>query len=166
MKNSPQPTGGASPKGQKPAEAAGTWAGDVEEFGEECGGKGGVPYQTAARAPARITKVTIWHRQFVDGIQLETDTGVLPKIGGTGQHRDIRMDTFTLEADELLTGISVEYWTYIDRITFHTNKRQYGPYGGDGGSLKKSVFAPPGKHIAGFKGRHWELIDSIQLMIS
>jgi hypothetical protein len=138
---------------------------DVEEFGEECGGKGGVPYRIAVRPPARITRVTVWHRQFVDGLQLETEEGPLPKIGGTGKDRGIHVDKFQLEPDEFITGVSVEYWTYIDRITFHTNKRDYGPYGGPGSRLKKSLSAPPGRRVAGFKGRHWELIDSIQLMV-
>jgi Jacalin-like lectin domain len=139
----------------------------VREYGEECGGRReGVPYRTFAPAPARLTRVTVWHRLLVDGIQLETDQGVLPRIGGTGKHRDIRKETFELERDEHLTGVTVEYWSYIDRIIFHTNKRNYGPYGGEGGLLKKSLYAPPGHAIVGFKGRHWEFIDSIQLMIS
>jgi hypothetical protein len=101
----------------------------------------------------------------VDGIQLETESGVLPRIGGTGLHRDVRQESFELAPDEFLTGISVEYWKYIDRLTFHTNKRSYGPYGGAEGRVKKRLDAPAGRVVAGFKGRHWELIDSIQLMI-
>jgi hypothetical protein len=31
--------------------------------------------------------------------------------------------------------------------------------------VKKRLDAPAGRVVAGFKGRHWELIDSIQLMI-
>ena len=137
----------------------------AEEFGEECGGSGGVPYCVFAYYPARIARVTLWHRQYVDGILLETDQGALPKIGGTGRHRDIRSDTFALEPDEFITSITVEYWTYIDRITFHTNKSNYGPFGGTGARLKKILPAPPGKIVAGFKGRHWEFVDSIQLMV-
>ena len=140
-------------------------SGPAEEYGEECGGTGGVPYCVFAYYPARIARVTVWHRQYVDGILLETDQGVLPKIGGTGRHRDIRSDTFALESDEFITGVSVEYWTYIDRITFHTNKGTYGPYGGGAGRLKKTLHASPGRIVAGFKGRHWELVDSIQLMV-
>src|SRR5256885_8352877 len=97
-----------------------------EEFGEECGGKGGVPYQVFMRADERIKRVTVWHRDFVDGIELDTDKGRLPRIGGTGKSRDVRQDSFELEADEFLTGISIEFWNFVDRITFHTNKRTYG----------------------------------------
>lgn len=114
---------------------------------------------------ARLTKVTVWHRDFVDGIQLVTDQGALPKIGGTGKHRDIRSETFELAPNEVLLGISVEFWQYIDRITFHTNQRNFGPCGGQGGLLKKTIMGPPGRRVAGFRGRHWELVDSIQLMI-
>jgi len=140
--------------------------GDAEHFGEVCGGSGGVPYSVLARSPARITHIRIWHRQYVDGIQLDTNEGALPRIGGTGRHRDIRQETFELLRDEFITGVSVEYWTYIDRITFHTNQRSFGPFGGEGGRLKKELHAPPGRFVVGFEGRHWEFIDSIQLMVS
>lgn len=140
-------------------------AAPAEEYGEECGGSGGVPYCVFAYFPARIARVTVWHRQYVDGILLETDHGALPKIGGTGRHRDIRSDTFALDTGEFITGVSVEYWNYIDRIKFHTNKSTYGPYGGNGARLKKFLQAPPGRIVVGFKGRHWELVDSIQLMV-
>src|SRR3954462_3131847 len=149
----------------KSADAPSVGLEPAEEYGEVCGGSGGVPYSVFAYYPARIARVTVWHRQYVDGILLETDQGILPKIGGTGRHRDIRSDTFALEPGEFLTSISVEYWNYVDRITFQTNKSSYGPYGGHGGQVKKLLQAPPGHIIAGFKGRHWELVDSIQLMI-
>jgi hypothetical protein len=158
MKHPPRKSAGPNPAPPSPEVP--------EEFGEECGGKGGVPYQTVARPPARITRVTVWHRQFVDGIQLETDLGVLPRIGGTGKHRDVHVNAFELEPGEFLTGVSVEYWSYIDRITFHTNKRAHGPFGGPDGQLKKTLMALPGRAVMGFKGRHWEVVDSIQLMIS
>ena len=125
-----------------------------------------MPYQVSARTDERISKVTVWHRDLVDGIELETDKGTLPRIGGTGKSRDIRHDTFELELDEFLTGVSIEFWNYVDRITFHTNKRNYGPYGGMGGQAKKSLYAPKGRKVVGFKGRHWALVDSLQLMVS
>ena len=136
-----------------------------EEYGEVFGGTGGVPYQVFAYAPNRITRVTVWHRQFVDGIQFETEAGVLPRIGGMGKHRDVRQETFELGPDEFLTGVTVEYWNYIDRITFHTNKGSHGPFGGEGGHVTRTLHAPPGRAVRGFKGRHGELVDSIQLMI-
>jgi len=137
-----------------------------QEYGEECGGKGGVPYLCVPPAPARLTKVTVWHRDYVDGLQLETGLGVLPRIGGTGRHRDVRQDTFTLGADEHLTGVTVEYWQYLDRITFHTNKQDHGPFGGTGGALRKTLRAPTDRRVVGFRGRHWQLVDSIQLMVA
>ena len=136
-----------------------------QEYGEECGGKGGVPYLSIPQASASLTRVTVWHRDYVDGIQLETDMGVLSAIGGTGKHRDVRKDSFELARDEYITGISIEYWQYIDRITFHTNKSNYGPYGGHGGLLKKTLMCPADRKLVGFKGRHWAVVDSIQLMV-
>ena len=124
-----------------------------------------MPYLSVAQSSARLTRICVWHRDYVDGIQLETDQGVLPPIGGTGVHRDVRQDSFELAPDEFLTGITVEYWHYIDRITFHSNKRDYGPYGGPGGVLKKTLIAPAGRSVVGFKGRHWQLVDCIQLMV-
>jgi len=145
---------------------AGTPAAAVPlEYGEECGGKGGVPYVILLQPSARLAKITIWHRDCVDGIQLETDLGVLPRIGGTGKHRDVQSNTVEFQSDEMLTGISVEFWQYLDRITFHTNLRDFGPYGGHGGLLKKTIMGPAGRRVVGFRGRHWELVDSIQLMV-
>jgi hypothetical protein len=140
-------------------------AGPPQEYGAECGGDGGVPYLSVAQRSARLTRITVWHRDYVDGIQLETDLGLLPKIGGSGLHHDVRVDRFELGPDEFLTGITVEYWRYVDRLVFHTSKSKYGPYGGSGGVLKKTLMAPPGRKVVGFKGRHWQLVDSIQLMI-
>jgi hypothetical protein len=110
------------PGGQPGSGAAESLTSPAVEYGEECGGEGGVPYEVFAYRPAALTRVTVWYRDYVDGIQLETGSGVLPRIGGTGQHRDVRQDSFDLGPEEFLTGISVEYWKYIDRITFHTNK--------------------------------------------
>jgi len=139
--------------------------GPPQEYGEECGGKGGVPYLVVWQPPARLTKIRVWHRDYVDGIQLETDQGVLPRIGGTGVHRDVQLETFEIATNEVLTGISVEFRQYLDQITFHTNARNFGPCGGRGGSFKRTVMSPPGRSIVGFRGRHWQLVDSIQLMV-
>jgi hypothetical protein len=143
-----------------------TFAGVPQAFGEECGGKGGVPYLIALHAGARLSRIAVWHRDYVDGIQLITDQGALPRIGGTGKHRDVQSDTFEFESDEILSGISVEFWQYVERITFHTNHRNFGPFGGRGGLLKKTITGPVGRRIVGFRGRHWELVDSIQLMVA
>jgi hypothetical protein len=135
------------------------------EYGEPCGGEGGVPYRVFAAPPNVLRKVTVWHRQYIDGIQLATDESILPHIGGTGRHKDVRMDSFELSEAEFITGVSVQYWTYLDQITFHTNLRSYGPYGGGGGRVSKELRAPAGRHVLGLAGRHWEFVDSIQLMI-
>lgn len=152
-------------KPAKPGKGSDPGGTGPQEYGEECGGKGGVPYLSVAQGSSRLTRVTVWHREYVDGIELETEQGVLPKIGGTGIHRDVRQDSFELSPGEFLTGISVEFWQYIDRITFHTNKGNYGPYGGHAGRIKKTLMAPDDRKVAGFKGRHWALVDSIQLMV-
>ena len=152
----------------KPAEASQSGGGMStlpKEYGGEFGGKGGVPYLCIFQPPARLNKIIVWHRDCVDGIQLETDLSVLPRIGGTGKHRDVQKDVIELSTDEILLGVTVEYWQYIDRITLHTSQRNYGPYGGQGGRLTRTLFSPPGNKLVGFKGRHWELVDSIQLMI-
>jgi len=101
----------------------------------------------------------------VDGLQVESQKGPLAKIGGTGRHKDVHQATFELGPDEFITSVSVEFWTYLDRITFHTNKRDYGPFGGPGGLVKKTLNAPPGRAVVGFKGRHWDFVDSIQIII-
>jgi len=152
--------------GEQPIAAKSGRIGEPEEFGEECGGQGGVPYRVFAIPPAAVRRVTVWHRQYIDGLQLATDEIVLPLIGSTGRNRDIRSDTFELASDDFITGITIEYWNFIDRITFHTNKQRHGPFGGDGGCVHKVLLAPSGRAVAGFAGRHWEFVDSIQLLIA
>ncbi len=137
-----------------------------EAWGPECGGEGGVRYEVCATPPDGVHRITVHHRDFVDSIQLETNDAVLPKIGNPKKHRDVREDTFRLEPDEYLVGITVEYSRYVDRMTFHTDKRTYGPFGGTGGSLKKTLLAPAGRRVVGFTGRHWVFVDSIRLMIA
>jgi hypothetical protein len=136
-----------------------------QEYGEQCGGAGGVPYRVVANPPASIRKVTVFHKQYVDGIQLATEDGALPQIGGTGRHKDVRADAFELAENEFITGLSLEYWNYIDRITFHTNLKSYGPFGGAGGRVTRELKAPAGRQVLGLAGRHWEFIDSIQLIV-
>src|SRR5437588_11312220 len=85
-------------------------AGISREFGEECGGPGGVPYRVVAPSAEGLRRITVWHRQYVDGLQLETDHSALPRIGATGKHHDVHEDRFELEPDEDLTGLTVEYW--------------------------------------------------------
>jgi hypothetical protein len=148
-----------------PRDPGESFAGDPQAFGEECGGKGGVPYLIVLQPSSRLARVTVWHRDYVDGIRLESNIGTLPRIGGTGQHRDVQSATFELAEDEFLSGISVEFWQYVDRITFHTNYRIFGPYGGRGGLVKKTITPPDGRKIVGLRGRHWKLVDSIQLMV-
>src|SRR5689334_17244322 len=104
------PKAGVKPERRKIAAAGDRESNAPEEFGQECGGKGGVPFEVFARADERITRVTVWHRDFIDGIELETAKGPLPRIGGTGTSRDIRRDSFELEKDEFLTGVSIEFW--------------------------------------------------------
>jgi hypothetical protein len=157
--------GESKPKPAKTTPVGRSTTGQPLEYGEECGGKGGVPYLIVLQPGSRLRKITIWHRDYVDGIQLQTDHGVLPRIGGTGKHHDVRTDIVELAPDEFLMGISVEFWQYIDRLTFHTNHRNFGPYGGHDGLLKKTIMGPPDRAVVGFKGRHWELVDSIQLMV-
>ena len=136
-----------------------------EEYGEECGGDGGVPYRVFVSSPLMIRSVRIWHRQHVDGIQLVTDDAALPRIGGTGRHHDIRIEEFFLDRDEFITGLTVDYWNYIDRLIFHTNRRDHGPFGGSGGRVRKEIRSPAGRGVCGLAGHHWEFVDSIQLLI-
>src|SRR5215467_13843332 len=69
------------------------------EYGGEFGGEGGVPYLCVFQPPARLSKITVWHRDYLDGIQLETDLSFLPRIGGTGKHRDVQKDLIELSMD-------------------------------------------------------------------
>jgi len=70
-----------------------------------------------------------------------------------GGVKSAQLTQIMLQSDEYIIGLGVRSGTIIDAVTINTNKKEYGPYGGKGGSYKKlsgkellSISIIPGTH--------------------
>lgn len=127
------------------------------------GGTGGSEFVDDAIPPSsRVIEVRIWAGDYIDALQivLETSAGArheLPKHGGSGG----RLQVFTLDAGEYITGISGRFGSYVDSIRIHTNLQNTRLYGGGGGAADYNYQAPPGTEVVGFSGRAGDYIDAV-----
>jgi hypothetical protein len=113
---------------------------------------------------ARISEVRVWAGDHIDAIQavyLQANGRVLEGIrhGGSGG----RMQSFRLDSDEYITGISGRYGDYIDSLRIQTNKRSSQSFGGRGGNRDFRIDVPAGNQSTGFVGRAADFVDSIGL---
>jgi hypothetical protein len=129
------------------------------------GGRGGAPFADDVMLGARVSEVYVFSGDYVDAIQIEyilpDGRKVLgPRDGGLGG----RQNTFRLDSDEYIVGLSVKYGEYLDSLQIQTNKRKSSAYGGFGGSKISRVDVPSGNQAIGFIGRAGEFLDSIGLV--
>ncbi len=83
----------------------------------------------------------------VESIQVFLDTGILEKHGGD----EANFRQFGFEPDEYIRAISGRSSNRLNQISIHTNKRTYGPLGGNGGSTFR-LSAEKDEEIVGFFG--------------
>ena len=127
------------------------------------GGSGGQEFiDDAIPQNSKVVEVIIHAGNQVDSVQIvhETNSGVrqpLPAHGGAGGSRD----SFILDADEFITGISGRFGSRVDSIQIHTNKQSSIRFGGSGGGADYQCQAPEGTEIVGFVGRSGSGIDAI-----
>jgi len=130
------------------------------------GGKGGQTFDDyAIPAGSRIAEIRIYCGDFIDAIQLvyidsKGRKVVMDKVGGAGGD----LVTFTLAADEVITGISGRHGWYIDSLTIHTNKRVSESIGGHYGHEPYELVAPEGCCVTGFSGRCQHYVDAIGII--
>jgi hypothetical protein len=127
------------------------------------GGNGGSPwddYQTVSGITG-IVGFTIGSGRFIDSFQAvyQTQGGVVlgPRHGGGGGGTT----SVTFGQGEKIIGAGVRSGQFVDSLLFVTidsngHGRQYGPYGGTGGS-----YTPVNGEIIAFMGRAGSFIDAI-----
>ncbi|SER58889.1 Jacalin-like lectin domain-containing protein [Giesbergeria anulus] len=127
------------------------------------GGQGGSDFSDDLTQTARIVSISIRHGSRVDSIQttwLLTDgSQLIGKLhGGSGGKEDV----IQFAADEHVVTIQGRSGSRVDSLTITTNKKSYGPYGGDGGES----FGPiPAERAGGFFGRSGSELDAIGVFI-
>jgi hypothetical protein len=129
------------------------------------GGRGGIPFNDMqVPSSARVAEIRVFSGDAVDSVQMVyalpgDRLTVGPRHGGTGG----QMNTFRLDSDEYIIGISGRYGIYVDSLTIHTNKRTSPAYGGGGGDRDYRIDVERGSQAIGFLGRAGDFIDAIGL---
>lgn len=124
------------------------------------GGLGGYPFSDDYISVIRLVGFVIRHARYVSGIQ-----GIYQQNNGTlltGQWHgglDGAQNVVMLDEDEIILNVSGRAGWYVDQITFDTNKKRYGPYGGDGG--KDWELGRGAYRLGGLYGRAGIYLDAI-----
>jgi hypothetical protein len=129
----------------------------ISIYNKTLGGNGGVPFDDYhdIRAWGRIRQIVVRHGREVDSIGIAYANGCYANHGGRGGVED-KID---LEPDEFILKVEGRSGARLDQITFHSNKRVYGPYGGGGGSPFTVDFG--GQALQYLFGRSGSRIDQI-----
>jgi hypothetical protein len=129
------------------------------------GGSGGANFSDPEPATgARVLEVQVRSGEYVDSVQMvyalrDNRTVAGPRRGGSGG----TLSVFHLDADEYIIGISGRAGTYIDSISFQTNKRTSPLFGGNGGDREYRIDIPAGNQAVGFTGRMGRYLDAVGL---
>jgi hypothetical protein len=129
------------------------------------GGSGGNAFADLDPPDAsRIIEVRIRSGEMVDSVQMvygliDGSTVVGPLHGGSGGG----LNSFRLDADEYIIGLSGRYGRNLDSLRIITNKRTSQIYGGRGGNNDLRIDVPSGYLVIGFAGRSGVYVDAIGL---
>jgi hypothetical protein len=121
------------------------------------GGDGGASFDDSGVNDGwgRITKIVVRHGDGVDSIGLAYANGNYLNHGGTGGTES----NINLKPDEYIVGVEGRSGDRLDQITFVSNMKRYGPYGGKGGSPFSVSFK--GQVLRFLFGRSGTRIDRI-----
>jgi hypothetical protein len=103
----------------------------------------------------RIRQIVVRHGNEVDSIGVFWANGNFFTHGGTGGTATV----INLNPDEFISRVEGRSGDRLDQITFRSNKRAYGPFGGGGGSPFTVDFS--GKALHYLFGRSGAEIDQI-----
>jgi hypothetical protein len=129
------------------------------------GGSGGNAFADLDPPDAsRIIEVRIRSGEMVDSVQMvygliDGRNVVGPLHGGSGGG----LNSFRLDADEYIIGLSGRYGRNLDSLRIITNKRTSQTYGGRGGTNDLRIDVPSGYLVIGFAGRSGVYMDAIGL---
>ncbi|MFB9326253.1 jacalin-like lectin [Paenibacillus aurantiacus] len=93
--------------------------------------------------------------------------GLLRSENGSGMQRMWRqakagvVESFGFDEDEYIVRITGRSGNWIDQLTIHTNKRAYGPFGGDGGSPFAYECA---EDVEGFYGKQYSGSQDVPML--
>lgn len=129
----------------------------------QSGGNGGRNFRIANGKDNRITGITIFAGNVVDGINVRYSSGTNLKTGGFGGHTcPVRINS-----NEYIKTMKVKYGNVVDSVTFGLAQKgsnriiNWTRCGGRGGNRTSTYTAPSGQAIVGFHGKSANLIDSI-----
>ena len=128
------------------------------------GGSGGSAFQDDLTQVCRLDAINVRSGEYVDMLQAvwQYPSGTRvngPAHGGPGGSPT----TVNLQPGEIIVRIDLRSGRYLDQITFFTDQgRQYGPFGGDGGSAQSLTNLVA---VTGFIGRSGDYVDQIGFWI-
>jgi hypothetical protein len=127
------------------------------------GGDGGNAFDDNLTQVQKIVSIRIRHGARVDALQTTwrlTDGSLLSSAqhGADGGGESV----IQFDEDEYLLTVQGRSGSRVDALSFTTNKRTYGPYGGDGGKPFGPIAA---ERAVGFFGRSAAELDAFGVFI-
>lgn len=121
------------------------------------GGDGGSSFDDSHQIEkwGTIRQIAVRHASEVDSIGILWASGNFRNHGGIGGTETV----INLEADEFISSVSGRSGDRLDQITFHSNKKTYGPFGGLGGDSFRVDFS--GKALHFLFGRSGSRMDQL-----
>jgi hypothetical protein len=125
------------------------------------GGGGGNAFDDSGYIGNPITSITVRHGEYVDSIQVTYSGQQAPQHGGDGG----QADTISLAKGEQVIAVVGRSGDLVDQIQFVTVSpgnvlRNYGPYGGTGGSPFYIIGA-----VDAFFGSSGEYLDAVGVWV-
>jgi hypothetical protein len=113
---------------------------------------------------ARVSDIYVFAQDSICAVQMQftlPDGRTRPSAlrGASGCHQN----TFHLDSDEYIVGLSGRYDTYIHSLQIHTNKHTSPLFGGSGGTQEYSIEVEIENQGIGFVGSSGRYLNSIGL---
>jgi hypothetical protein len=112
----------------------------------------------------RVSEVYVFSEDYICAVQVQfafsdNRAWMSPRRGGRG----CQLNSFHLDLDEYIVGISGRYDAHVNSLQIHTNKRMSPLFGGSGGTQEYRIDLPAGNQAVGFVGRSGHYLNAIGL---